>query len=54
MSNTLGALLAHFLGGVLIDTMGVGNMLLVCIGLSAVGMGIVFTTVRRGKTPAFT
>ena len=54
VSNTLGALLAHFLGGVLIDTMGVGNMLLVCIGLSAVGMGIVFATVRRGKTPAFT
>ncbi len=51
VSNTLGCLLAHFLGGALIDLLGVSRMLLSCLGISAVGMLLLFFSVDR-KRPA--
>lgn len=39
-ANTLGCVLAYVLGGFLIDTLGVANMLLVCIALSLVGTAL--------------
>ena len=49
VSNTLGCLIAHFLGGALIDLFGVSRMLLCCVAVSAVGMILLFVSVERKK-----
>lgn len=46
-ANTLGCMLAYLLGGTLIDGVGVKNMLLVCIALSAVGCAIALMCIER-------
>lgn len=47
LTNTLGTLGAHFVGGALIDLLGVGNMLLCCLAVSLVGTCIFFLTVNK-------
>lgn len=47
LTNTVGCLAAHFTGGALIDAVGVGAMLLVCGGISALGTLVVSVSARR-------
>ena len=47
LTNTLGCLGAHFLGGALIDLLGVSKMLLCCIAISLVGTTLFFISVNR-------
>lgn len=47
LAHTLGGLIAQFLGGALIDGVGVGMALSVCIALSIVGAGILAVSVRQ-------
>lgn len=42
-ANTMGCLFAYFLGGSLIDQIGVESMLLVCILISVIGVGLLFS-----------
>lgn len=46
-ANTLGCLLAYILGGVLIDAIGVSEMLGVCLALSVVGMVLMLLARQR-------
>ena len=49
ITNTLGCLIAHFSGGVLIDRFGVGAMMLICSAVSAVGMLLLFVAVYERR-----
>lgn len=47
LTNTIGCLAGHFTGGALIDSFGVGVMLLVCGIISALGMSVICLSARR-------
>ena len=49
ITNTLGCLIAHFSGGVLIDRFGVGAMMLICSAVSVVGMLLLFVAVYERR-----
>ena len=46
-ANTIGCLAAHLFGGVMIDTLGVGNMLLITTAISAAGMLALFICAEK-------
>lgn len=46
-ANNIGNLLASILAGVLVDGLGVRNMLLIVIAVSVLGTGLLFVSVRR-------
>lgn len=52
VTNTVGCLIAHVLGGALIDLLGVGKMLLCCFALSALGAVLLFAATAPRKTAA--
>ena len=47
ITNTFGALLAHFTGGLLIDLVGVRSMMFICASISMLGMALLFMAVRK-------
>lgn len=47
ITNTLGSLMANFSGGTLIDACGIEAMMLICSGVSAVGMLLLFLAERK-------
>ncbi len=49
VSNTLGCLIAHFLGGALIDGVGIEKMFLICTLISALGMVILFCSTEKRR-----
>ena len=50
ITNTLGCLIAHFVGGALIDLLGVGKMLLCCLVIALMGTALFYISVDR-KAP---
>lgn len=50
VANTLGCLIAHFMGGALIDLLGVSSMFAVCIAISVVGTLLLFVSTEKKQT----
>lgn len=52
ITNTLGALIAHFSGGAMIDLWGVDAMMLICSAVCALGMTLLFVAVSKNPSKA--